>query len=376
MNLNLGHISTDQSRIEWILDFLPYPFIISEKQGQTQVNIHINKKFIEEIGYTLEEIPDIDAWFLKAYPEPLYRGAIENSWNELVKDALKKGKDSVLMRVIIHTKYNGDKWYEVKSSVSSSIQLIAFVNITEVMTKERELERLNENKNQTLSILAHDVRGPLTHLNTMTKWVLDGNFDHAEFLERLTKINEKSSNVLEFIDTTLLWTRANFNSVVVKIESVDLSLVLSKILQMHENVYHAKQISVTQHLDAQTTTTDSEIITIILRNLISNALKFTGDHGKVMISSKSSGQFFSLSVNDNGIGMSEEMLGKLELDHYSSTPGTREEKGLGLGIKLCRQLLKKIDGKMVFKSNPGKGTEVTITLPIKSDGTIALKKVV
>jgi signal transduction histidine kinase len=365
MNLNLSHISTDQLRIESILDFLPYPFIISEKQGQRQVNIHLNKKFIEEIGYTLEEVPDIDAWFEKAYPEPMYRGAIVNGWEELVKDALQKGKDSVLMRVIIHTKYNGDKWYEVKSSVSSSMQLIAFVNITEVMTKERELERLNENKNQTLSILAHDVRGPLTNLNTMTKWVLDGNFDQAEFLERLAKINEKSSSVLEFIDTTLLWTRANFNSVVVRIEPVDVNLVLSKILQMNENVYHAKHITFTQQLDSLTTSTDCEILTIILRNLISNALKFTGDNGKVMISSESTEQFFSISVKDNGIGMSAEMLNKLELDHYSSTPGTREEKGLGLGIKLCRQLLKKIDGKMVFKSHPGEGTEVTITLLIK-----------
>lgn len=363
MNLDLSHSSTDQSRIERILDFLPYPFIISELRGSTYVNIHANKKFVEEIGYTLAEIPDIDSWFLKAYPEPMYRAAIVSGWNTLIEDALKKGEDAVLMRVIIRTKFNGDKWYEVKSGVSSSMQLVAFVNITEVMMKERELERLNENKNQTLSILAHDVRGPLSNLHTMTRWMLEGNFDRGEFLDRISKINEKSSQVLEFIDTTLLWTRANFNSVVLKVEVIDMAHLLVKMLTVYENVYKAKQIHVLQHLEAKTLVTDNEILTIILRNLISNAIKFTNDGGSIRISSRAEGQVFYLKVIDTGIGMSEEMLNKIQFDHYASTPGTREEKGLGLGLKLCRQLVKKIEGQITFKSKPGTGTEVTITLP-------------
>lgn len=363
MNLNLSHSNTDQSRIERILDFLPYPFIVSELQGSTYVNIHANKKFVEEIGYTLSEIPNIDAWFVKAYPEPMYRAAIINGWNTLIADALTKGEDSVLMRVIIHTKFNGDKWYEVKSSVSNSMQLVAFVNITEVMTKERELERLNENKNQTLSILAHDVRGPLSNLNTMTRWMLEGNFERDEFLERLSKINEKSSQVLEFIDTTLLWTRSNFNSVVIKIEIVDLKQMLEKILKVYENVYQGKHLIITQRHEAETIITDNEILTIILRNLISNAIKFSNERGTITISSRTQGETVSICVTDTGIGMSADVLNKIQFDHYESTLGTREEKGLGIGLKLCRQLLRKIDGTMAFISQPGLGTQVTITLP-------------
>jgi signal transduction histidine kinase len=363
MNPSLNHILADKSRIELILDFLPYPFLISELQHGTMANVYVNKRFLEEIGYTLNEIPTIDAWFESAYPEPLYRGAIISSWNDLVNEALRKGKESALMRVLVRTKYNEDKWYEVKSTVTDSLQFVAFVDITEVMMKERELQRLNDNKNQTLSILAHDVRSPLTSLNTITRLMLDGNFEPSEFLDKLTAINEKSAQVLEFIDTTLLWTRANFNSISFRIEEVDVQNALTKILQVYSNIYQTKNLTITKKLNGTIIRTDQEILTIILRNLLSNAIKFSRDKGEIVISFQHGIDNFSLCIKDNGVGMSPETLNKLQQDHHTSTLGTRDEKGLGLGLKLCRQLIKKLNGEIVFQSKPGSGTEVTVTLP-------------
>jgi signal transduction histidine kinase len=363
MSPNLHHILTDKSRIEVILDFLPYPFIISELQNGTMVNIYANKKFLEEIGYTLEDIPTINEWFEKAYPEPLYRGAVTAGWNDLIKEALRKGEEAVMMRVVVRTKNDGDKWYEVKSGVSKSLHLVAFVNITEVMTKERELQRLNENKNQTLSILAHDVRGPLTNLNSITRMMLDGNFETSDFINRLTAINEKSSQVLEFIDTTLLWTRANFNSMSIKMEDVDVEKALSKILQVYSNVYQAKSLTIVKQLNGNMIRTDQEILTIILRNLVSNAIKYSRDQGEISITFHHNVSNFSFCVKDNGVGIAPETLDKLQHDLYHSSVGTREEKGLGLGLKLCRQLIKKLNGEMVLTSKLGSGTEVSVVLP-------------
>lgn len=318
---------------------------------------------MDEIGYTLEDIPTIDAWFEKAYPEPSYRSAIISGWNDLVNEALRKGEQSALMRVLVTTKYNEEKWYEVKSSVTNAVQFVAFVDITEVMMKERELQRLNENKNQTLSILAHDVRSPLTSLNTITRLMLDGNFERSEFLDRLNAINEKSSQVLEFIDTTLHWTRANFNSIAFKIEDVDVQNTLTKILQVYSNIYQAKNLTITKKLNGNLIRTDQEVLTIIVRNLLSNAIKFSKEKGEIVISVQHNTDNFSLCIKDNGVGMSPETLNKLQQDHYTSTVGTREEKGLGLGLKLCRQLIKKLSGEMILESKLGSGTRVTVTLP-------------
>ena len=363
MNLNLHQILEDKSTIGLILDFLPYPFVISELRDGTRVNIYVNKKFVEEIGYTIKDIPTIDAWFEKAYPDALYRKAITSTWNDLVNEALREGDDSVLMRVLVRTKANGDKWYEIKSQVTSTIQLVAFVNITEVMMKERELQRLNENKNQTLSILAHDVRSPLTSLNTMTRLMLDGNFEGKEFLDRLTAIHEKSSHVLEFIDTTLHWTRTNFNTMSFKIEDVDAHTIVTKILQVYSNLYQSKNLTITKKLNGKLVRTDPEVLTIILRNLLSNAIKFSKEKGEIVISLQDQADKFIISVKDTGVGMSTETLDKLQNDIYTSTSGTREEKGLGLGLKLCRQLVKKLRGELELHSKLGVGTEVTIAFP-------------
>lgn len=367
MDSTLQNIIADKSRIELILDFLPYPFIISERQGSVQKNIYANKKFLNEIGYSLDEIPDIDAWFEKAYPEPLYRGIIATGWNDLVQDALQKGEADAMMRVIIRTKHNGDRWYEVKSSVRNSLQMVAFVNITEVMLKEHELQRLNENKNQTLSILAHDIRGPLTNLNTMTRMMLEGNFEANEFLHRLSSIHEKSSQVLEFIETTLLWTRTNFNSMSINIQDVDFDQALSKILQIYSNIYQAKGITIKKNIGTSTLRSDPEVLTILLRNLISNAIKFSYDNGEITIRVTRESDGYMVCVKDRGVGMSAETMDRLQRDHHTTTIGTREEKGLGLGLKLCRELLKKIGGELYFQSEPGAGTEVSFLLRASQD---------
>ncbi len=360
MNASLHNLLSDKARIEVILDFLPYPFIISERQGNRQANVYLNKKFLEEIGYTLEEIPDIDSWFVKAYPDPLYRGAISSGWNDLIKDALGKGEADALMRVIIRTKNHGDKWYEVKSRVTGSLQFVAFVNLTEVMLKEHELQRLNENKNQTLSILAHDVRGPLTNLNTMTRLMLEGNFDYDEFLHRLQAVHEKSSHVLEFIDNTLLWTRANFNAMSIKIDEVNVEEILEKILLVYSNVYQAKGITIRQHSTSTKIKSDAEVLTIIIRNLFSNAIKFCRDNGEISIRLNTAASGFSITIEDNGVGMSPDTLDKIQREHHTTTVGTREEKGLGLGLRLCRQLARKLNGEIHIQSKQGVGTEVTI----------------
>jgi signal transduction histidine kinase len=366
MSSNIENIVADKSGIEIILDFLPYPFILSEVRKGTNVNIYTNRKFSEEIGYTLLEIPDIHSWFDKAYPDDSYRQSIISEWTQRVKEALERGEDSVLMRVIIATKSHGDQWYEVKSSVTGNLHMIAFVNISELVAKENELARLNDNKNQTLSILAHDVRGPLTNLHTMTQWMLDGKFQQHEFLGRLARIHEKSAQVLDFIDATLLWTRANFNSLVHHIEDTSIKEVLETVLEVYENTYKSKSIAVEYHAEHQNVKLDKEIANIVLRNVISNAVKFTGSHGLIRIRSSIEGNNVTISVKDSGVGMSELMLEKIRLDHYPSTVGTAEEKGLGLGIKLCKQLLRSISGTLQFESKPGLGTEVMITIPFQN----------
>ena len=365
MNHPFIPLRVDTLTLNEVLDFLPYPFLVSEQRNNTYYNIYVNRKFTEEIGYSCEEMPTIHHWFHKAYPDKEYREEVVTGWREKNEEAKEKGQDYVLMNALIHTKSLGDRWYEVKSSVFENVNLVAFINIHDGILKEKELERLNENKNRTLSILSHDLRGPLKNLHVLTSLALNADLTQEQFMDTVRNVNEKTFQVLEFVETTLLWTKSNFDNVNVTMEQVFPAEVVRNILVLYEPSSVAKNIAIKNEIDdAYHVTTDLEILTIVIRNLLSNAIKFTPDNGLISITLKANKNVMILSVKDTGIGMSEEMIEMLLNDNYASRKGTRQEKGLGIGLRLCRELLKKINGTLEIDSQSLQGTSVKIIIPI------------
>src|SRR6187455_1649564 len=133
-----------------VLNFLPYPVLVSEFRNGEQHNIFVNKNFIDEIGYTCDDIPTISAWFINAYPDFEYRNSVISDWNELVILAKANNMDFITKQAQIKTKFQGEKWFEVKASLFGSINIVAFVNVDDEVRRERRLELLNENKDRTL----------------------------------------------------------------------------------------------------------------------------------------------------------------------------------------------------------------------------------
>jgi signal transduction histidine kinase len=361
MNFDLNHLIADKARIETILDFLPYPFLISEFKQTTRHNLYFNKKFIEEIGYTLTEMPTIDDWFTIAYPDDTYRREVMDGWQKRTSEAIAKGDDSILMKVIVRTKHHGYQWFEVKSTTSEKFQMVAFVSIGDTIVREKALEQLVENKNRTLSIMAHDLRGPVTNLHSLTELVLQGDMTREEFMGRVTHLHERSGQLLDFIDTTLLWTKANFDSISVTSEPVSLPEAVKKILTIYEHTYISKALDIKVSFEKASIMSDGEIMRILLRNMISNAIKFTPDKGKILIGDTHSNGSHRVSVSDTGVGMTRETINKIfAMDNYRSSLGTRHEKGLGIGLKLCQHLVKRVNGRLEIESEPGKGTVISV----------------
>lgn len=357
MSILLDNFRIDKKILQRILDFLPYPFLIAEFRNGTHTNIYTNQKFAKEIGYTIAEIPTIDDWFEKAYPDPDYRDQIMKSWGMLYQVAQRKREDSVVMKANIHTRNKGDKWYEVKSSIFGRVQLIAFIDIQAVMLKEKELSRLNENKDKTLSILSHDLRGPIASLHQLSKMALNHQLTQEEFTLLVRNVSEKTFQVLEFLDTTLLWTKSNFDKVGTTIEIVDVGKTINEILLIYEDSIRNKKLNVLQTLkEGLQITSDPSILAIVIRNLISNAIKFTQEGGSIIISYRQDETAHIISVKDNGIGMTNATINEILSDNYTSSAGTQQEKGLGIGLKICHDLLKKINSRLHIESTPGQGT--------------------
>jgi signal transduction histidine kinase len=363
MSIDLHYFSIEKGRFEEILDFLPYPFLISDLRNETYVNLYLNHKFIQEIGYSLNDIPTIDEWFLKAYPHESHRIQVKQQWSDLFSSAKKEGKDFILMKVLIRTKANGFRWYEVKASLFGQMQMVAFVDSHFETIKEKELEIENRNHNITLSILSHDLRSPISNLKSLTEMVLAKQIPSTQFLEMTRKLNDKSQQVLDLLDTTLLWTKTNFDGLRIKMEKVHVADIVKEILTLYEGNYQSKRITITMDIERFDLYSDSEIIKIVLRNLISNAIKFSPPGGEIKVRAiRNEKNKFILSVCDTGIGFDSTLSAQILSDQYAFDHDVRRGHGHGVGLALCRQLLEKLNSRLKIESEVKKGTTVTVIL--------------
>ncbi|HEY5749816.1 MAG TPA: HAMP domain-containing sensor histidine kinase [Chryseolinea sp.] len=348
--------------MEKLLNLLPFPFLVSDWRNEQRQNLFVNKAFIEEIGYSCHDIPTLDDWFLKAYPDEVYREKVIAEWTELSRSGQRDPNGKAVMKACIHTLTKGEQWYEIKSSVGGSLNLVAFSNVHEEITKEKELERMNENKNRILSILSHDLRSPLNNLLSLISLSAIGALTPGEYDQCMKSLSKTTFNLLEVLDTTLQWTRTNFDGIKPTIVPVNLSEIIRKIASLYEKPYQDKGIKLHLHLGVEDVTTDPDIISIVVRNVLSNAVKFTGG-GNIIVSSYRDGKTTNIiAIKDSGTGMTGAQVRSVLKGQYKSTQGTQQEKGAGLGLRLSKDLLAKINAHLDIESHPGAGTTVRIVL--------------
>jgi signal transduction histidine kinase len=357
-------IGIDRASLIKALNFLPYPFLLSERRQGAQHNIFVNRRFQEEMGYTCEDIPTMDDWLAQAYPDQVYREQVFQTWNELLEKAKAAGSDSVVMQARIQTKHAGVAWYEVKASILDSINFVVFVNVQEEMNRERELERLTDNQNRILSILSHDLRSPLNSLRVVLDMATDKIINWQEENVILKKISAQVLEMTDLLDTTLQWSKSNFADIRYQKVYVDVHSIIEKYINLYRDAILGKDINLSACTPVtQGLVTDPEVISIVLRNLISNAVKYTTPGGFIGIWEEIEEDIYTLAVENSGKGLSDERINAILQQNYTSELGTKGETGLGLGLRLCQQLLTRIGGHLRIVSHPGRKTIFKIVLP-------------
>ena len=347
-------LKISREALQEVADFLPYPFIIAEDFGNEHLNTYLNEKFLEEIGYTLEEIPTIQSWYEHAYPDKEYRDNVIRNWDQEEKQALDDGLVSVKRKSLVTCKNGSKRWYEIKASVISKIHVIAFVDIDKEITLLDELKSINNNKDRMLSILGHDLRSPVANLMTISSMAANTEISNTEFVSLIHQINEQSVQVLDLLDRTLTWARLNFNDIKQQNVNIDFKILIANVLEIYKASYETKNITINTKLNNQSVYSDLEIVNIIVRNIISNAIKFTPQNGLIEI------QFHKdeLIIKDNGIGMTATMIADILNNTYASRRGTNNEIGSGMGLQLAKSMAEKINCKLSIESQPDSGTVI------------------
>lgn len=225
-----------------------------------------------------------------------------------------------------------------------------------VSTQKEELTQSNKTKDKLFSIIGHDLRGPLSNVN-MLFGSLDQDLDEEErkYFTGLLKMQAQSA--LNTLDTLLFWGKALMNNNPINIETFDGSEMAKKNIELLTITAEQKNISISNNThNGDMVTGDSSHFDFVIRNLISNAIKYSNPNGKISVdSSKSPDGIMVFSVKDEGIGIRKERLPVLFDSMGNTTIGTKGEKGTGLGLSLCKEFVQANGGKIWVESEQGNG---------------------
>jgi PAS domain S-box-containing protein len=355
-----------------------------DKSGDAILIIN-NGKFIDCNQATVKMLRYNDKKeLLKTHPselspeiQPDGKSSLEKA-NEMMKIALEKGSYRFEWN---HKKADGEVFpvevllTAIHSDEENEILYTVWRDITERKKAElqlakyaEELKALNSVKDKFFSIISHDLRGPFQGFLGATDFIVSeiDSLSKEEIKNLGGALNLSLRNQLDLLNTLLDWSRLQTGDFFIKAESVPLKNVINDIMQPFELVTSQKSIELINTVNENLSVlADKNMLSLVIRNLISNAIKFTKESGYVKVSARKKEKFVEVTVEDNGVGISQDDIKKLfRMDLYYSTEGTLNESGTGLGLLLCKEIVDKYKGNIWVESELNKGSKFSFTIPI------------
>ena len=234
-------------------------------------------------------------------------------------------------------------------------------------TRARELSRANEDKDQLLSVLSHDLRTPITSIQGVIQLIRSNLIGEAELNSALNQIDVKLQREMNTLTNYLQWAKNQKDGFNPSMIDIDLAKINSEIVSDLEKVAKNKNITIENHLpEPSMIFADKQMVSVILRNLISNALKYAPNSGRVVLGFAHQNQHAVFSVKDNGDGISLEDQARIFEPFHTSAVGTDGEAGTGLGLAICKDFAEKQGAEIYFESIPEKGTTFFVKFKVPS----------
>lgn len=240
------------------------------------------------------------------------------------------------------------------------------ITLRRLNTTNDELEKLNENKDRFISILAHDLKSPFQSILGFLELVLERihTEDTAKLENQLSMIYSSAQSTYQLLDDLLLWARAESGKLLYEPRKQNLAEVcMDTIENLRLNALN-KDIAITHSIDEYLFVfADANMISTVFRNLISNAIKFTHKGGCITVSAIQIDSDVTITIADNGLGISPEILDKLfNISYKITTKGTEKEQGTGLGLFLCKEFVEIHGGRIWAESEVGNGSDFKFSL--------------
>jgi PAS domain S-box-containing protein len=335
--------------------------------------VYVNDLSVKALGYSAEEImqSSILDYVDESYKQLTLENMLKRQTGEYVPD--------YETRIITH---NGTRMDVIARGAPILYQhehayIIVLTDITdrkhiEEQLKEytRGLKELNSTKDKFFSIIAHDLKGPFNAILGFSELLSESydDFNEEEKKRFIHNIKNAADSTFKLLENLLDWSRLQTGKINPVPEMIDLSLLTLENISVLKSMADNKQIKLNSSIEFNTRAyADANMVHTVLRNLVSNAIKFTPPGGEVKITAVENKKMAELCISDNGIGISEDRKGLLfQIDEKLSTSGTANETGTGLGLLLCKEMIERQGGHIWVESKEGKGSSFYFTLPLKA----------
>jgi signal transduction histidine kinase len=256
------------------------------------------------------------------------------------------------------------------------LKMIEIKDLNKTLTKEIEIREVveqdlrtsNATKDKFFSIIAHDLRHPFNSIGNFVTLMSKHSaaLSKSEIISLSKELKENTDKTRDLLENLLQWAQTQRGTTPFKQEVIVLAEIAEEIVSLLGNVAKEKNIRIESNITSKTLIfADWHMVNTILRNLVSNAIKFTPEDGNISLRASENEGKVQITVNDNGVGMSKATIEKLfRVDQQVVSRGTANEKGTGLGLILCKELVEKNGGTIFAMSEQGKGSTFAFTLPI------------
>ncbi|RPH31232.1 MAG: PAS domain S-box protein [Bacteroidales bacterium] len=331
--------------------------------------ISLNDEAYQLLGWKRSQGP----FSIKSFIElvtPEKREVVENLINEARKG--QKAMESIEIPILVSNEITRyillNVGYNFGSSVAVSEVVATMADITEVKKAEMALKEANALKDQIFSIIAHDLRGPIGTINQMIAFIVNDpdSIDNKTRNDLMLSIKDTTEETYSLLENLLDWAKDQ-RQIAFNPETIHIYATINTTIALLSGMASPKNITITNSIDNTITVfADPYMINTVFRNLLSNAIKFTPKNGNISIQASRIDSIVTIKFIDSGVGIPKNMIEKIfDSSNNYSTPGTNNEKGTGLGLKLVNRLITKNNGTISVESEPNKGTTFTVTLSVK-----------
>jgi len=237
----------------------------------------------------------------------------------------------------------------------------------EIMEQTEKLNQLNAVKDRFFSIISHDLRNNLSTMKLYFDLISHPEYRESDYKEVTKSISHSVENTIDLLENLLIWASAQIKGVPIHIQKINIHSLTQENVNLLHNAAFEKEIELINEIAEDITAYgDMDVIRLVLRNLIANAIKFTRKNGLIKISAGIENEVCKITVSDNGVGISRESIDRLFNQFLNpTTKGTGNEKGTGLGLILCKDFVERNNGKIWVESEEGVGSKFIFTLPAK-----------